>query len=193
MRRVLTALCLMTFLPGCGTIVNLSAGRTPILRIEHAPPGPTEVYGGVWNDIEGLQNSNLLGPAFTAALLADLSLSIAADTLTLPVTVPIAYLNQQKEAAKQEEGKGIWDDTERGFRKLNAQSSDEDILQELYGVDWQQTNQYKASVYESGDSKVTIRRTPSGKTSVDVLLRGYIVSEKTFELSNEKGTPIAER
>ena len=65
-------------LSGCGTVRNIATGRP-------------EIYGGVAKDLEFAQKSHSLGPAtgkggvgFLCLYLADLSLSLVGDTLTLP-------------------------------------------------------------------------------------------------------------
>ena len=94
---------------GCGTTCNLAGG---ILHPESEP----RVYGGVIRDVEILDTAisgdppnspiiegNGTGAAVTMAAIvsvavADPVLSLVADTLTLPVTIPL----QERRIARQE-------------------------------------------------------------------------------------------
>lgn len=89
--RALLVFAAAGVLSGCGTILNFSMGVTP----PDAQPPRTEIYGGVQIDaqlvgkaVDGYQPwwFNVLGLLF----VFDVPLSLLADTITLPVTIPIA-------------------------------------------------------------------------------------------------------
>jgi uncharacterized protein YceK len=93
-------------LAGCGTMMNMPAPC-------HGPEHPFRIYGGVRNDLEIAQSNfesmpkastqERIAKAQGCALLAlDLPLSAAADTITLPLTIPfsIARLIQEQEKTK---------------------------------------------------------------------------------------------
>jgi uncharacterized protein YceK len=100
-------------LSGCGTVCNLAGGMLH-------PDSEPRVYGGVIRDVEIIDNvvssessESLLpinggGGTGAAMMLAalisvpvvDPVLSLVADTLTLPVTIPL----QERRIARQQEG-----------------------------------------------------------------------------------------
>jgi len=94
-------------LSGCGTVCNLAGG------VAH-PEGEPRIYGGVIRDldtidktrtegVQGLGGSGRGGAIFAAALIslavADPIISLVADTLTLPVTIPL----QERRIAREHE------------------------------------------------------------------------------------------
>jgi uncharacterized protein YceK len=74
-------------LSGCGTVVNFAKGDP-------------QIYGGAQKDVEFCLTPNNLGNSGPGAivilgvLIADMGVSLVADTLTLPL---IFYLNQHRE------------------------------------------------------------------------------------------------
>jgi uncharacterized protein YceK len=81
-RRHLPAPILALLLSGCGTYINLPLQSVPFQ--DHAI-----VYGGVRVDLAKFLPMFPLG---TLLALIDLPLSLAFDTLTLPLTVPSSLL-----------------------------------------------------------------------------------------------------
>jgi hypothetical protein len=103
LRPVTAALLgLAASLSGCGTGVNLWMG------VEEKNAGrifnrwDTQPYGGLLNDFHGLDEAVHGAEGFWMSLLAfpfffiDLPLSLAADTLTLPCTVPCALVRANR-------------------------------------------------------------------------------------------------
>jgi uncharacterized protein YceK len=89
------------FLCGCGTVANLSTGSRLGWRY-------AQIYGGVRRDVQSAdswirnnwtsgENLDILqdvGTVVGVALVGiDVPLSAALDTLTLPITVPVALVN----------------------------------------------------------------------------------------------------
>ena len=86
-------------LGGCGTVANLTLSGPP-------PAGPMKVYGGVRRDMDIMHDcttnpdhprDNAEAVCFAAAVTVaavDLPFSVVADTLTLPITVPVALVTQ---------------------------------------------------------------------------------------------------
>lgn len=88
----------LSFLGGCGTIINLAFGTEQ--------PGAhlllkTEIYGGVQVDAGAVHKgsqweedwlTNILGIMF----IFDFPLSFIADTITLPITIPIVLFREDK-------------------------------------------------------------------------------------------------
>jgi uncharacterized protein YceK len=113
--RILLALVLAGSLTGCGTIVNLTIGVD-----DHESHGSvpafggtlsglswrTQIYGGIQGDIvgigkcvrgeEGLAYSLIFFPLL---VLVDFPLSLVADTLTLPYTIPVDLLHEPRKAS----------------------------------------------------------------------------------------------
>jgi uncharacterized protein YceK len=108
--KLLAAVAVAVSLSGCGTVCNLAGGVTQ-------PDVEPRVYGGVQRDFEVLSDvcsttfhpggSTLSGDGKTAAFLSailaaafvgDPILSFVADTLTLPVTIPL----QNRRIAEEE-------------------------------------------------------------------------------------------
>lgn len=86
--RCFFSILLALALPGCGTLANLNGKEYPLL----SPPAEYEprIYGGVRNDLRWLGDFATLGDVpefFPGSLIfaADLPLSAAADTITLPL------------------------------------------------------------------------------------------------------------
>jgi uncharacterized protein YceK len=87
-------LCLITGQTGCGTVVNLVWGvesENPAAK----PRWDTQVYGGIRNDVHGIGEAVQGVEGFWWSALTffyytfiDFPLSLAADTLTLPYTIP---------------------------------------------------------------------------------------------------------
>jgi hypothetical protein len=100
---------------GCGTIANLSDSRT------------AEVYGGIARDVSAVGRlfedtpagdakaaARIGGVALAASYYAlDLPLSLAADTLTLPITVPSTLTRQTRRDA-QADAEGATDSAGKG-------------------------------------------------------------------------------
>jgi uncharacterized protein YceK len=81
MRRFFIIGLLAFALTGCGTAKNFTEGWL----------GQMEPYGGVKNAVNEIKNGYDVELAYTMPLrLADVGLSAVGDTLTLPVTLPIA-------------------------------------------------------------------------------------------------------
>ncbi|MDC3379364.1 hypothetical protein OAX78_03685 [Planctomycetota bacterium] len=76
-RGVVASLVALIATSGCGTIADASRGNGDFLR-----PGPS-VYGGLITDLYALG----LAPVLVPILLIDVPLSLAADTLMLPITL----------------------------------------------------------------------------------------------------------
>jgi hypothetical protein len=96
---VLVALCLA--MSGCGTVCNFAGG------VVHPDKEP-RIYGGVQRDIEIIDKAvnahpdnppNMgKGAVYLIALAAvDTIVSFVADTLTLPITIPIQYWRERRE------------------------------------------------------------------------------------------------
>ena len=105
--RAAALLIAVLFLCGCGTIANLQTGARQGWK--HA-----YIYGGVRRDVESAggwinhnwtwgKNLDILQDAGTVVGVVlvgiDLPLSAAGDTLTLPVTVPIAIWSNSRNGA----------------------------------------------------------------------------------------------
>ena len=76
----------VTLCAGCGTMENFA-------RPEDGGPRPMEVYGGVTRsaeNVKGLFSGEPIAAAISLFLVPDIALSAIGDTITLPVTVPIA-------------------------------------------------------------------------------------------------------
>jgi uncharacterized protein YceK len=100
--RILLVEALVLALSGCGTGVNLWLGVEP----EHPRTsashyawgvdfGDTQIYGGIQNDVIGIGRAVRGEDGFwwsvislPLLVLVDFPLSLVADTLTLPYTVP---------------------------------------------------------------------------------------------------------
>jgi uncharacterized protein YceK len=104
--RAIAAATTLTCFTGCGTVMNLPAPC-------HGPDCPLRIYGGVRNDLEfatfksidSTSSSGSVATASRCALVAlDLPLSFAADTISLPLTVPysIARIVQERERPRQD-------------------------------------------------------------------------------------------
>ncbi|HLN31716.1 MAG TPA: hypothetical protein VK395_28510 [Gemmataceae bacterium] len=105
----LSVLIVAMLLSGCGTVCNLAGG------VVH-PESEPRIYGGVGRDLDIIDKACNIGPsqnagsggengkAYLAAALISLAvvdpiLSFAADTLTLPVTIPL----QERRIAREHE------------------------------------------------------------------------------------------
>jgi hypothetical protein len=93
MKAAFLAVLVVVSLSGCGTVCNLAGG---IIHPESEP----RVYGGVVKDLEVIDRSinappNSMGgdvrlaPFLLALAVGDPILSFVADTLTLPITIPL--------------------------------------------------------------------------------------------------------
>jgi uncharacterized protein YceK len=82
-------------LAGCGTVDNMCFENELTHQV------PMHVYGGVEADVKYLTEddpNSRAKPAvdpFKVIYVADLPLSIIADTVTLPVTLPMAYVEHE--------------------------------------------------------------------------------------------------
>lgn len=97
MRVRLTLLISVLSLCGCGTILNFKDGvGSP--GVVGAVRQPTQPYGGVKNDLDGIMTFEfvLLWPTIYTM---DIPLSAVADTLTLPVTIPMAIARDSQHQA----------------------------------------------------------------------------------------------
>jgi uncharacterized protein YceK len=95
-KAVAAALTAMLFLSGCGTFASLQSD--------------CDIYGGVRRDAEVAadfmstrkeppKQDNLVGTVagmFGMAAIMDMPMSAAADTLLLPITVPVAILTADR-------------------------------------------------------------------------------------------------
>jgi uncharacterized protein YceK len=91
---------------GCGTVVNLAWGvdsEDPAAR----PSVDTQVYGGVRNDLHGVGEAVRGEDGFWISLITfpfyafiDLPVSLVADTLTLPYTIPYALSRRDEAPSK---------------------------------------------------------------------------------------------
>lgn len=80
---------------GCGTAINLSLGVEGDIPTAYGRKFDTEIYGGILTDVHGIEeavrgNEGLWWSliAFPFFVFIDFPLSLVADTLTLPYTVP---------------------------------------------------------------------------------------------------------
>jgi uncharacterized protein YceK len=83
-------------LAGCGTVDNIC------LENEQTGQVPMHIYGGIESDIRflaedppGPRAKPVVDPFKVVYLVADLPLSFVADTITLPITLPMAYVEHQ--------------------------------------------------------------------------------------------------
>jgi len=81
---------LLCGLSGCGTILNFTMGVS-----ERGQPARTEIYGGLQIDAQAVGKAfEGYQPwwfnVFAFLFVFDVPLSLVADTITLPVTLPIA-------------------------------------------------------------------------------------------------------
>jgi hypothetical protein len=85
---------------GCGTILNLALGvEEPGARILSFK---TEVYGGLRNDAHALKEAiegfdGWLASVYYFLFVFDVPLSFVADTITLPITVPLLLSRVEKQ------------------------------------------------------------------------------------------------
>jgi uncharacterized protein YceK len=100
MARNVVAACvaavLLEALSGCGTVMNLTEEQSPTYGMSTSSK-PRSPYGGVGYDLDLSQWLLLAGPrglAESACLIADVPLSLAGDTLTLPY---VLYLRAHKD------------------------------------------------------------------------------------------------
>jgi uncharacterized protein YceK len=96
MKSRIAAVCVVMVsalnLTGCGTVDNMCFPNSQNGQV------PMHVYGGVEADVKFLTaddrsanvNKDALGP-LKLIYMADLPVSLAADTATLPVTLPVAF------------------------------------------------------------------------------------------------------
>jgi hypothetical protein len=90
MKRCVTAAVALAVVmcAGCGTVANFS-------RPEDGGERPLGVYGGVTRsveNVEGLFSGEPIAAAVSLCLVPDVALSAIADTVTLPVTVPVSMI-----------------------------------------------------------------------------------------------------
>ncbi|MBI3407122.1 MAG: YceK/YidQ family lipoprotein [Planctomycetes bacterium] len=86
---LLTAGVLSSALTGCGTLVNFK--------------DDPKIYGGVQFDAEmvhTIKTDDKMAKSLAAVYAVDLPFSLVADTLTLPVVIPIALINSIWEEKK---------------------------------------------------------------------------------------------
>jgi len=74
---------------GCGTVYNLAGDGGRSSLSSKAPP-QAAVYGGVRQDLYWIQElgQGLNGVGWAYAVFFELALSLTADTLLLPITIP---------------------------------------------------------------------------------------------------------
>jgi uncharacterized protein YceK len=98
MKARIAAVCVVVgsalTLAGCGTVDNLCFENPQTNQV------PMHVYGGVEADVKVLTEddggrANPAADPLKIVYLADLPLSLVADTVTLPVTLPMAYAEKQ--------------------------------------------------------------------------------------------------
>lgn len=86
---LLTAGLLLCSLTGCGTLVNFK--------------DDPKIYGGVQFDadmVHTIQTDDRTVKSLAAIYAVDMPFSLVADTLTLPVVIPWAFVNSIKEEKK---------------------------------------------------------------------------------------------
>jgi hypothetical protein len=95
-------------LGGCGTVCNLAGGV-------YKPQTDPRIYGGFLKDVEfvdshDMRNLNLSGTGkgglcviacLMSGMAVETTLSIVADTVTLPITIPAEYLRDYRASKKQ--------------------------------------------------------------------------------------------
>jgi len=96
MRRAayLLTLILAGAASGCGTFFNLAGSEVQLIG---SPPRETAPFGGVDNDVRWMARGvppNEWKPVGIAVAVADMPLSLGADIVTLPWTVPYWILNR---------------------------------------------------------------------------------------------------
>jgi hypothetical protein len=80
---------------GCGTLFNLAGKEVCVIGLPQ--PHETAPFGGVDNDVRWMARGippNEWMPGCIAVATADIPLSLAADIVTLPWTVPYWILNR---------------------------------------------------------------------------------------------------
>jgi uncharacterized protein YceK len=103
-------LSLLAVLQGCGTVVNLTLGveTGESKAATHSSWGglsmETRIYGGIQNDVHGIGEAVSGEEGFWWSVLSfvfftfvDFPLSLVADTLTLPYTIPAVLLREEKD------------------------------------------------------------------------------------------------
>lgn len=105
--KAVAALVLAAGLSGCGTIVNLTVGTDTGVKKGGSAFGGylggtvyrTEIYGGILNDIHTLDDEFRRGGWYLLLVpwiaLIDFPLSLAADTATLIITVPVVLTREE--------------------------------------------------------------------------------------------------
>jgi uncharacterized protein YceK len=98
MKATITAVCVVVAsaltLAGCGTVDNMCFENPQTNQV------PMHVYGGIEADVKFLTEdeggrANQATDPLKIVYLADLPLSLVADTITLPVTLPMAYVEKE--------------------------------------------------------------------------------------------------
>jgi uncharacterized protein YceK len=99
-------------LGGCGTMANITLSGSP------SGGGSMKMYGGVQRDLDIVHDcttnpdhpkDNAEAICFAAAATVaavDLPFSVVADTLTLPITIPVALVTQGRTDKPQESASG---------------------------------------------------------------------------------------
>jgi len=101
-----TITALISPLEGCGTVVNLTIGAGEMFS--RVPPR-TEVYGGILVDAQAVRKGwewKTPDPQwmriFSLIWIFDFPLSLVADTLTLPITIPVVLFREDNTAPSPE-------------------------------------------------------------------------------------------
>jgi hypothetical protein len=107
-KRIAILLAPVAFsLAGCGTVCNLAGGV-------YKPQTDPKIYGGFLKDVEFVNSDDVrnlhlspgkagfvVGICLMTGMAVETTLSIVADTATLPITIPAEYLRDYRAAKKQ--------------------------------------------------------------------------------------------
>jgi hypothetical protein len=107
-KRIAILLAPVAFsLAGCGTVCNLASGI-------YKPQTDPKIYGGFLKDVEFVNSDDVrnlhlspgkagfvVGICLMTGMAVETTLSIVADTATLPITIPAEYLRDYQASKKQ--------------------------------------------------------------------------------------------